>query len=979
MPSPASGSNTVLVTGSSAPYSVKTGLATLFGVGTKIFHVKFQLQNPLKASPQNLPKGLLVFLYKGAELVAENSHGVELDDNGYAALKMDAKGGKGNYHFVIRHKVRKYMDLDNGKLVPSEKIEWVDTRNLVEIPMELDTAQNHFTHPVIRKLTHGSFLNYNGRGEGTTKAPLVFTLNLFWYPVQIQFFHALKHALEPIPRGLNLQVRLDGKTYAESIAAYAHVGTLEDISTVGGYQKHLNLLGFDCGEVDGLDGPKTKKGVKAFQTAFKLKVDGVCGPITQKMLKEVYYDRKIAVMKDKTYLVPVLKFNGSVLNVEIMSRQADSWLYLPPNSAPCQFKKWSQDEYKALTDLDKFSYYDLPETWLSSGSQVRIKGDMNAPKTMGAAYQALNCYPVGEKEIAISQPLVYCWDDLVLMIDHATKVTWTANTRFALFDEDAKVVDPDPDMPYLTKGADKTVNYFPVKDKKLLAVFTAGEYYFARLDRVPADKEGAGLRTAVLNGVRHERVQEPMLSYTGNYHQFYFHAGKIDAGKLVSYVLLSWQCHLKVHDQVVTPAEILKAQTGITNYKKSGMTNCKVRHEAPNFEVEDKDGTTKQSIRLIKHFVAGDPAQAYCVVSVHGGAGAARDNMGLEKASFNAANYLEQSPGGWFTAAHELGHAMGLHDDYIEPPAAWGNQGWQAPIVARFAQWVKGNPFMGDLSSLMKQNETIRHRMVYHHVHWVNSDPEIRKSTGNRRFLLKNGTHRYYLPPADERGFQPSVNKFFHYTPAFLEDGFTHATGKMDLLLVQTGQDETQKIMTPTLKFDGILVACLYLKWSFTDGADTWDTAKKISQIKAMYSAIETAGNLKFYLEATESTYFKKVLVLFRLHFHEGANSADNRRIIPWTPETRIDAHFNIDCSQDARDPSYQDETFSGNSLDVAKSVNAVSLFRYFLGLKPLKKEVASVKEIKTIDAADLGFMRDWLESKLAGPKLGKGYQVKTI
>ena len=49
-------------------------------------------------------------------------------------------------------------------------------------------------------------------------------------------------------------------------------------------QSMLNVLGFDCGAVDGIFGDKTKAGVKAFQQAKGLVVDGIVGPKTKAAL-----------------------------------------------------------------------------------------------------------------------------------------------------------------------------------------------------------------------------------------------------------------------------------------------------------------------------------------------------------------------------------------------------------------------------------------------------------------------------------------------------------------------------------------------------------------------------------------------------------------------------------------------------------------------------------------------------------------------
>ena len=49
-------------------------------------------------------------------------------------------------------------------------------------------------------------------------------------------------------------------------------------------QSMLNVLGFDCGVVDGIFGDKTRAGVKAFQQAKGLVTDGIVGPLTRAAL-----------------------------------------------------------------------------------------------------------------------------------------------------------------------------------------------------------------------------------------------------------------------------------------------------------------------------------------------------------------------------------------------------------------------------------------------------------------------------------------------------------------------------------------------------------------------------------------------------------------------------------------------------------------------------------------------------------------------
>jgi len=53
-------------------------------------------------------------------------------------------------------------------------------------------------------------------------------------------------------------------------------------------QVRLNGLGFECGAVDGIVGPKTRDATRAFQEERGLVVDGIPGPATQSYLKQAF-------------------------------------------------------------------------------------------------------------------------------------------------------------------------------------------------------------------------------------------------------------------------------------------------------------------------------------------------------------------------------------------------------------------------------------------------------------------------------------------------------------------------------------------------------------------------------------------------------------------------------------------------------------------------------------------------------------------
>jgi peptidoglycan hydrolase-like protein with peptidoglycan-binding domain len=81
---------------------------------------------------------------------------------------------------------------------------------------------------------------------------------------------------------------LDDPAYGTVYTWSLQIGFLDPIDELSGVQARLNNLGFDSGEVDGLNGPRTRAAVKSFQKKHGLVVDGIAGPKTKAQLKRVY-------------------------------------------------------------------------------------------------------------------------------------------------------------------------------------------------------------------------------------------------------------------------------------------------------------------------------------------------------------------------------------------------------------------------------------------------------------------------------------------------------------------------------------------------------------------------------------------------------------------------------------------------------------------------------------------------------------------
>jgi N-acetylmuramoyl-L-alanine amidase len=98
----------------------------------------------------------------------------------------------------------------------------------------------------------------------------------------------IEHEIAADAQRGELRVQLDDPAYGTVYTWSLQIGFLDPIDELSGVQARLNNLGFDSGEVDGLNGPRTRAAVKSFQKKHGLVVDGIAGPKTKAQLKRVY-------------------------------------------------------------------------------------------------------------------------------------------------------------------------------------------------------------------------------------------------------------------------------------------------------------------------------------------------------------------------------------------------------------------------------------------------------------------------------------------------------------------------------------------------------------------------------------------------------------------------------------------------------------------------------------------------------------------
>ncbi|MFA6045734.1 MAG: peptidoglycan-binding protein [Phycisphaerales bacterium] len=88
------------------------------------------------------------------------------------------------------------------------------------------------------------------------------------------------------------RLRVVAETLAGTLDVPLGIGELDPVDEVTGQIGRLNNLGYDAGEVeppaDAIAKERLKSAIEEFQCDQGLKVDGICGPNTQKKLKEAH-------------------------------------------------------------------------------------------------------------------------------------------------------------------------------------------------------------------------------------------------------------------------------------------------------------------------------------------------------------------------------------------------------------------------------------------------------------------------------------------------------------------------------------------------------------------------------------------------------------------------------------------------------------------------------------------------------------------
>lgn len=609
--------------------------------------------------------------------------------------------------------------------------------------------------------------------------------------------------------------------------------------------------------------------------------------------------------------------------------------------------------FEELPLIRRRHYYDLPEKWDSRNWYCR-RGSFEGKYEEAAV-----------SETNIKEPLTFSFDDIVLVKEDFTPVTWKPEYRFTMFSAEFNINFPDIDRPYFTNNtSDRNCLTSIIAGEDVRAVALHGRFYDVTTYRVKKG-EILGARAGVLNmGEVHlwERRREPVVSGAGHYDIHYFSECIDSKGEECSVLLVYWCAHLKIGVGNVT-------ETDLDNFRREGFIGSKKRWESKRYFFEPEKDPKSRGIKVIPKFFFEENLQVskpHCIVNIHDPSDPNyRSSMGLDSSDLSKDTFKEEPKSGstmednynyaWYTMAHELGHASGFDDEYLE--SIEKDNKWN-PVLPKFNQWYDGMPYSCDEVSMMMINMCPRLRYFWIQCRWLNENSKVKRLTEDTVFRVRHeGFHKsrqhifkYYLP---------SAAADFYKAACYDNNQKNGSYGKFDLFLYQLGQDETTngfyvKLITNQSDFDGILVVRVKNIWSFknytgNNDNDWMSDEDKLNIMRGFQKEIKELFNKRFWLlKKIQGNKLNKIYIYFLPHYQFEGNSSSE--------------HFHVTVrADDSVSGNPFSEVFSGNRITIGTLTNSIMVFRYMLGL-PIHTDRGD--EITNISLSELSFLSKWVEGK---------------
>jgi hypothetical protein len=916
--------------------------------------------NPIHGEVRPLPRGPKVVLSTGSQLLSEAS----VADDGRVSLQ--TLNFATRVHIGVDFGLHTHLDLEAETFVGHADVQAIDPRALIEMPAIWDSRkQAEFSDNLGGRFSTGALAELLTDQQGTPDAPWVLQIDFAWRKLYLRFDY-----YDPI---------------SDAHAAVPYGWRVHATSTVVGAPK----LG--SGSV--------------------IRDDGL-----------VYLPLVHAEQPTRVRLLAGLP--------------ALSVIDLAEPDLRKRIKQLSPEDYDGLAPDLRDEAYPLPTVW-------HARNQLATRSSTSATFEAF-----AEAATTPNEPIAFHLDDFVLVNETAQpRVRFDQSLKLTMFDHLLAIRDQDPDEPYLTHG-DFPENHFSGRSlyavtgqgaSSRLRVIRRGDAFYDITRHRTIRGPLVGVRSAVRNDHPHESKQHYLHRHFGNYDLHYFHDCTLLNGRLLSHILVHWSCRFVPVDNAsfVVPAgetDAFKKALLAAQHRWQGehpafnapgaVPNPHGSSAGParpkNYTIRaERDAAPHRDIKVYFHFRASDEERVKCTVDVLVDQ---RANMGLRRAAFsiddrhapppphaslNSVDALDGKAYEFFTLAHELGHAMGLPDEYLEQLKL----DTPTPLEVRLPLIAQGTGrarhLGADVASIMNFNTGPRLRHFWPYARWLEENPSVQGVLGMTTFIVEyarpSGTasgDRSVAAPSILR-YRPPSSALDYRTPFAEEPGFRHNGRRMDLALYFLGQDESVwKNLEPLLDgFDAVLLVTIKLHFRFVANANGngWGTGpaarmKKarpmvaIEEMVRAFSGDRTPSGPKpaiVVFETLEDTP-RRIAVELQCRYAL-PRGEELHKASPAPPPSFLDAHHHIrfrpatgTFKHDVADLARSHHTrkrvdlVDGEFSDGTECTPASTFLRFMLGLPTTNAAGApptifkqNNDALRIIRSDELRFLEEWLEQRL--------------
>ncbi|MEW6051209.1 MAG: OmpA family protein [Candidatus Zixiibacteriota bacterium] len=675
-------------------------------------------------------------------------------------------------------------------------------------------------------------------------------------------------------------------------------------------------------------------------------------------------------------------------------RTDKQWVFTENAGASPKLVTEDPTKITKLSFETRLKYYDLPIHWSSQNYWTRFDGNMATGERFEKVLKTdKKLKPFGTNVTAPDKPLLFSLDDIVLVNGAGSQILsdrdntgaakdLSEHSRLSMIHPDAadkfklKVFKPRANAVYWSDVPFAQNLLTDTPPLASLVVFCNG-FYFVSGKRTTVDatfdatKHVLGARAAMLNdaaaglakeflgsGGSADITNDYVAKDCGHFDLVYMHGLAVDSNKIISGLLLYWNCRFNVD----VAAGGLAADK--TNFEQKGMENAMVRHTVKDYQLEKLAGPLDMIVKIGALFEAKLDTVVGATPVTRGGAhkcivrlvsDAQGSSMSINTAKFRHSGYDDEAkpygsaPGDpddplnnvadydgsktkRLTVAHELGHASGRDDEYVGRLSGF-------PGLPEYSQYYPGMPYSIDELSLMTGNHALRMRHFWGFVNWLHDEGK----PGKTLVQFLNGT-TFKLIHKD-LAFDLTNSKYRNiYKPAF--SALPHNFGGSatnDLLLYKLGDDEFARLLTAGQTYRGLLVVRTNVCAKFVDGdavdpAKKWSAARRRQWLGALEQDLQIMLDKKYRLECTNAANdFANVHVRFMPHYVVTGGAAP------------AGTHFTVTVTRDGS----TNFAPAGNAITVGSNVDNKKIICYFFGKTSGTADLTS---------ADLSPLVDWIK-----------------